>query len=169
MECGLQLPWRKHYSVLDFLTSSAFLGTNPGGITSGLPVIRPQSAANSKWSFQLSPSGCQGNALPSVVKPVVNLDKDFARIQMVCSAKGEAGIQQNAPVCDVYALNVHGKAFAEVLAKREVERGVRLKVIAGNGRIPSCITGQRGGHFPGALDCAPQSEARGAITIIERE
>ena len=24
MECGLQLPWRKHYSVLDFLTSSAF-------------------------------------------------------------------------------------------------------------------------------------------------
>src|SRR5712692_2846834 len=29
MECGLQLPWRKHYSVLDFLTSSAFVGTNP--------------------------------------------------------------------------------------------------------------------------------------------
>src|SRR6202048_3425847 len=29
MECGLQLPWRKHYSVLDFLTSSAFPGTNP--------------------------------------------------------------------------------------------------------------------------------------------
>jgi len=29
MECGLQLPWRKYYSVLDFLTSSAFLGTNP--------------------------------------------------------------------------------------------------------------------------------------------
>src|ERR1700734_3055910 len=28
MECGLQLPWRKHYSVLDFLTSSAFKGRN---------------------------------------------------------------------------------------------------------------------------------------------
>jgi hypothetical protein len=28
VECGLQLPWRKHYSVLDFLTSSAFIGTN---------------------------------------------------------------------------------------------------------------------------------------------
>jgi hypothetical protein len=28
MECGLQLPWRKHYSVLDFLTSSAFVVTN---------------------------------------------------------------------------------------------------------------------------------------------
>jgi len=41
MECGLQLPWRKHYFVLDFLTSSAFLGTNPTDepITSGLPVI----------------------------------------------------------------------------------------------------------------------------------
>jgi hypothetical protein len=31
MECGLQLPWRKHYSVLDFLTSCAFLGTNLDG------------------------------------------------------------------------------------------------------------------------------------------
>jgi hypothetical protein len=29
MECGLQLPWRKHYSVLDFLTSSAFVGMTP--------------------------------------------------------------------------------------------------------------------------------------------
>jgi hypothetical protein len=39
MECGLQLPWRKHYSVLDFLTSSAFVSTNPTDepITSGLP------------------------------------------------------------------------------------------------------------------------------------
>jgi hypothetical protein len=27
MECGLQLPWRKHYSALDFLTSRAFIGT----------------------------------------------------------------------------------------------------------------------------------------------
>jgi hypothetical protein len=27
MEYGLQLPWQKHYSVLDFLTSSAFLLT----------------------------------------------------------------------------------------------------------------------------------------------
>jgi hypothetical protein len=29
MECGLQLPWRKHYSVLDFLTSSALLAIYP--------------------------------------------------------------------------------------------------------------------------------------------
>jgi len=27
---GLQLPWRKHYSVLDFVTSSAFIVTNQG-------------------------------------------------------------------------------------------------------------------------------------------
>jgi hypothetical protein len=29
MECGLQSPWRKHYSVLDFLTSSAFPSIDP--------------------------------------------------------------------------------------------------------------------------------------------
>jgi len=29
MECGLQLPWRKHYSVLNFLTGKAFVGINP--------------------------------------------------------------------------------------------------------------------------------------------
>jgi hypothetical protein len=28
MEWGLQLPWRKHYSVLDFLTSGAFSATD---------------------------------------------------------------------------------------------------------------------------------------------
>lgn len=56
----------------------------------------------------------------------------------MCSAKGEAVIQQNAAICDVYPLNVHRKAFAEALAEREVERGVRLKVIAENGRIAVC-------------------------------
>jgi hypothetical protein len=63
------------------------------------------------------PSGCHGNALPSVMKPVANLDKDFAGIQIMRSAKGEAVIQQNAAICDVYALNVHRKAFAEALAE----------------------------------------------------
>jgi len=52
-----------------------------------------------------SPRGCHGNALPSVVKSVANLDKDFARIQEVCSAKSEAVIQQNAAVRDVDTLN----------------------------------------------------------------
>jgi hypothetical protein len=73
------------------------------------------------------PSGFQGSALPSVVKPVVNLDKDFVGIQIMRSAKGETVIQENAAVCDVYALNVHRKAFAEALAEREVERDVRLR------------------------------------------
>ena len=86
------------------------------------------------WDGEV-PSGCHGNALPSVMKPVANLDKDFPRTQIVWSAKGEAVIQENPAVCDVYALNVHGKAFAEALAEREVESGVRPKVIAGNGRI----------------------------------
>jgi len=44
MECGLQLPWRKHYSVLDFLTSCAFLSTDPEEVhsISVLPVIQKQ-------------------------------------------------------------------------------------------------------------------------------
>jgi hypothetical protein len=35
-------------------------------------------------------SGCHDNALPSGVKSVANSDKDFAGIQIVRSAKGEA-------------------------------------------------------------------------------
>ena len=69
------------------------------------------------------------------MKAVANLDKDFARIQIVRSAKGEAVIQQNAAVCDVYRLYVHREVIAEALTDGEVKRGVRLKVIAGNGRI----------------------------------
>jgi hypothetical protein len=38
-------------------------------------------------------SGCHGNALPSVMKPVANLDKNFAGIQIMRSAKSEAVIQ----------------------------------------------------------------------------
>jgi hypothetical protein len=71
------------------------------------------------------PSGCHGNALPSVMKPVANLDNDFARIQIVRSAKGEAVVQQNAAICDVDPLNVHGKAFAEALPSE------RSKVVCG--------------------------------------
>src|ERR1700730_11272264 len=56
------------------------------------------------------PSGCHGNALRSVMKPVANLDQDFAGIQIMRSTKGEAVIQENAAVCDVYALNVYRKA-----------------------------------------------------------
>jgi hypothetical protein len=61
-------------------------------------------------------SGCHRNALPSVVKSVANLDKDFAGIQIVCSAEGEAVIQQNAAVCDIHPLNVYGEVLAEALA-----------------------------------------------------
>jgi hypothetical protein len=41
MEYGLQLPWRKHYSALDFLTSSAFSDTNPTDETSGRSKPEP--------------------------------------------------------------------------------------------------------------------------------
>jgi len=45
MECGLQLPWRKHYSVLDFLTSSAFSGTDSQNLlTAAMTVCLAQKA-----------------------------------------------------------------------------------------------------------------------------
>ena len=57
-------------------------------------------------------SGCHGKALPSVMKPVANLDQDFARIQIMRSAKGEAVIQQNAAICDVYPFKAAVSTFA---------------------------------------------------------
>jgi hypothetical protein len=66
------------------------------------------------------------NVSLSEVKAVANLEKDFAGIQIVCSAKSEAVIQKNAPVCDVETLNIQGKTLAKTLSNREVERSVRL-------------------------------------------
>lgn len=66
------------------------------------------------------------------MKPVANLDKNFAGIQIVRSAKGEAVIQQNAAVCHVDTLNIYGDPLAKILADGEVERGVRLEMIARN-------------------------------------
>ena len=80
-------------------------------------------------------SGCHGNALPSVLKSVANLDKDFAGIQIVRSAKGETVIQQNAAVRDVDALNTQGKALAKVLADGEVECRVRLEMVPRDGWV----------------------------------
>src|ERR1700688_1394206 len=76
------------------------------------------------------------HALPSVMKPVANLDKNFPGIQIVRSAKGEAVIQQNAAVCDVDTLNTCGKTLPKILADGEVERGVRLEMVARDRRIP---------------------------------
>ena len=69
------------------------------------------------------------------MKSVANLDKNFAGIQKVRSAKGEAVIQQNAAVCHVDTLHIYGNSLAKILADGEIERGVRLEMIAGNIRI----------------------------------
>jgi hypothetical protein len=43
MQCGLSLPWRKHYSVIDFLTSRPFVCTNSeNAASSSLLVLLPQ-------------------------------------------------------------------------------------------------------------------------------
>jgi hypothetical protein len=39
------LPWRKHYSVLDFLTSSAFVGTKPSTFVADACLYRRVSGA----------------------------------------------------------------------------------------------------------------------------
>src|SRR5580704_589157 len=113
-------------SVIDCLLVIA-TGSNPGS-----PATRSETK---RKLFRVVPSGCHGNALPPVMKPVANLDKDFAGIQIVRSAKGEAVVQQNAAVCYVYCLDVRGKLLAEAFADGEVECGMRLEMIAGDGWI----------------------------------
>jgi hypothetical protein len=61
-----------------------------------LEVIRMISFNELPWQHACRwgiSSGCHGNALPSVMKPVANLDKNFAWIQIMRSAKGKAVIQ----------------------------------------------------------------------------
>jgi hypothetical protein len=49
---GLQLPRRKHYSALDFLTCSALVGTNPTDepMTSSWRVILFERTLNARWN-----------------------------------------------------------------------------------------------------------------------
>ena len=72
---------------------------------------------------------------PLVVKAIANLDKDFAGIQIVRSAECEAVIQKNAAICDVETLNIHRKTLAEALSNRDVERGVRVEMVARDSRV----------------------------------
>src|SRR3984893_2938614 len=70
------------------------------------------------------------------MKPVANLDKNLAWIQIVCSTKSEAVVQQYAAVCDVDTLNIYGNPLAKVFADGEVERGMRLEMVARNRWVP---------------------------------
>jgi hypothetical protein len=69
------------------------------------------------------------------METVAQLDKKFARIQVVRAAKGKAVVEQNAAVGDIDALQVEGESFAETFAERKVKCSVWLKMIAGDIRI----------------------------------
>ncbi len=78
----------------------------------------------------------------SIVKTVPQLDKNFARIQVVRSAKRKTIVEQDAPVGDVDALQVDGESFPETFAEGKVERGVRPKMVAGHVGIAVCEAGR---------------------------
>src|SRR5216684_7106519 len=82
----------------------------------------PKIAINARRNFAPIRPG------KSVVETITQLDKNFARIQVVGAAKGKAVVEEDAAVGDVDALQVDGKPFAETLADRKVESGVRLQV-----------------------------------------
>jgi hypothetical protein len=69
------------------------------------------------------------------MKTVANLDVDFARVQVVSSAEGEAVVEQDAAVGDIDGLQVYGEFVAKLFAERKVKGGVRLEMIAGDTRI----------------------------------
>jgi catechol 2,3-dioxygenase-like lactoylglutathione lyase family enzyme len=65
MECGLQLPWRKHYSVLHFLTSSALSGLGRDWLHGGSPAsewlpLDPRRL----WPHPIIDNGRHGMNLP---------------------------------------------------------------------------------------------------------
>ena len=69
------------------------------------------------------------------METVAQLDENFARIQVMGAAEGEAVIEQDAAAGDVDPLQVDRESFAETLAERKVEGGVRLEMIAGDIRV----------------------------------
>src|SRR2546429_5501493 len=66
----------------------------------------------------------------SIVKAIAQLDEHFARLEKVRAAEGEAVVEQHAAIGDVDGLQIDGEALAELLAEREIKRGVRLKMVA---------------------------------------
>ena len=66
------------------------------------------------------------------METAAQLDKKFARIQVVSAPKGKTVVEQDAAVGDVHRLNVYREPFAETLAQRKIKRGVRLEMVAGD-------------------------------------
>jgi hypothetical protein len=54
---------------------------------------------------------------PSVMKSILDLHDDLARVEVVSPTEAEAIIQKNTPVCDVHALYIHGDVLADFSAE----------------------------------------------------
>src|SRR5271155_6128179 len=67
----------------------------------------------------------------SVMEAIAELHVDFPRIIEVESAKGEAVIEQHAPIRDVQSGQGHGVFLVERFASRNVKRGVLRQIGAG--------------------------------------
>lgn len=107
------------------------------------------------------------------MEAVAELEEKFARIEEVSAAEGEAVVEKKAAVGDVDGLKAGGEAFAEIFAERQVESGVRLKVVAWiNGR--GIAVGEAGGvvgvggdvRVPGKIVMSPDVE-RVALVVVE--
>ena len=66
------------------------------------------------------------------MKAVAQLNEDFARIEIVRAAEGEAVVEQHAAVGDVDGLKIDGEALAKLPAERQIKGCVRLKMVAGS-------------------------------------
>jgi hypothetical protein len=64
----------------------------------------------------------------SKMETIAQLGIDFAGIEIMGSAAGEAVVEQNAAVSDVQGIRPQGELFAEVFGQRKIESGVRLKM-----------------------------------------
>src|SRR5580700_5421915 len=98
-------------------------------------VMIPREAAGTKACRRGSPTRVTASREASVMEAVANLRVDFARVQVMGSAEGEAVVEQDAAVGDVDALQVDGESFAETFAERKVESSVGLEMIARDIRV----------------------------------
>src|ERR1700730_16200334 len=106
------------------------------------------------------------------MEAVAHLDEDFSWIQVVGSAKRETIVEQNAAVGHIDALDVDGVPFAEAFSNEEVERGVRLEMVARNGGIPvgesRSVVDVRGSVDPPRQSVQSADMQRIALVVIEQ-
>src|SRR5690242_10490326 len=65
------------------------------------------------------------------MEAIAELQEDFAGLEEVRAAEGEAVVEQHAAIGDVSRLQVDGKSLAEIFTERKIEGSVGLKMVAG--------------------------------------